>query len=563
MATTQINKLIDDYVPADVKTYAKSRLSSIMDRIGMPVSESNRSDEQKQQMLNLEASYYGQIADYIFRNGQGMTSDSINSFVDDLANRFALEISENGNYWKIVNGTAFDSAADTSSAAKSKKQYEDVISTAYKSGGLIYDDKAAGTYSYISSEAKEMFDDLVMYTATQVSYITGEAPNSIAAGATPTLYDGNRVYVPQVYSDNRLWRLGPKGTFECYDGVAKGWQDTGIAPQTTEEKDQRTYAIANTFNVWISDVVHTMFGIMTGNFNVDPEIGKRLNMKSEVLYSRIVFVDVKKRYLGKMKLKEGNVVPPKKQADFKGFDFMKSTTKPFLKEYYIKLSMEKILSPDVISPRDVFRAILLFKRQIEEDLENGETKYYKQANIKRIEEYAERAYSTQGIKAVTLWNTLNPDYQIQLPSDVDIVPMRWEEGRKTKEGPKVIQDHYVYIGKKLKKAKDGGVTEVDVYQDNDTPVLRELQEKYPETYQILNDRIFHNENPNIRKMGIQWMAKPKNPNIPVPAWYYDFVDSATIVDDALKLYYPVLESIGLNIAKVSTNKTCLTNMVSL
>lgn len=334
-------------------------------------------------------------------------------------------------------------------------------------------------------------------------------------------------------------------------------------PQTIEEKDQRTYAIANTFNVWISDVVHTMFGIMTGNFNVDPEIGKRLNMKSEVLYSRIVFVDVKKRYLGKMKLKEGNVVPPKKQADFKGFDFMKSTTKPFLKEYYIKLSMEKILSPDVISPRDVFRAILLFKRQIEEDLENGETKYYKQANIKRIEEYAERAYSTQGIKAVTLWNTLNPDYQIQLPSDVDIVPMRWEEGRKTKEGPKVIQDHYVYVGKKLKKTKDGGTTEVDVYQDNDTPVLRELQEKYPETYQILNDRIFHNENPNIRKMGIQWMAKPKNPNIPVPAWYYDFVDSATIVDDALKLYYPVLESIGLNIAKVSTNKTCLTNMVSL
>lgn len=237
-ANTQINKLIDDYVPADVKAYAKSRLSSIMDRIGMPVSESARSDEQKQQMLDLEASYYGQIADYIFRNGQGMTSDSINSFVDDLANRFALEISENGNYWKIVNGTAFDSAADTSSAAKSKKQYEEVISTAYKSGGLIYDDKAKGTYAYISNDAKEMFDDLVMYTATQVSYITGEAPNKIAAGATPTLYDGNRVYVPQVYSDNRLWRLGPNGTFECYDGVASGWQNTGIAPQTTEEKMQ-------------------------------------------------------------------------------------------------------------------------------------------------------------------------------------------------------------------------------------------------------------------------------------------------------------------------------------
>ena len=333
-------------------------------------------------------------------------------------------------------------------------------------------------------------------------------------------------------------------------------------PTTEEEKHNQIFAICNAFNIWISDLVHTMFRILTNNMNVDPEIGKRLNMKSEVLYSRIVFVNVKKRYLGKKILQEGNIVPPKKQADFKGFDFMKSTTKPFVKDFYINLSMEKILTPDNISPREVLRAIMLFDKQIRNDLENGDTKYYKQANIKRIEEY-DNPFSIQGIKAVTLWNILNPEYQIQLPSDVDIVPMRWENGRKTRENPKVLKDNFVYCGQKTKTSKDGQSIQVEVYQDNDTPVLRELQEKYPETYRVLNEKIFHNERMDIRKMGIQWMAKPKNPNIPVPDWYYDFLDTDTIVDDALKLYNPVLKSIGLNVPEISTNKSHYTNMVSL
>ena len=333
-------------------------------------------------------------------------------------------------------------------------------------------------------------------------------------------------------------------------------------PMTEEDKHNQIFAICNAFNIWISDLVHTMFRILTHNMNVDPEIGKRLNMKSEVLYSRIVFVNVKKRYLGKKILQEGNIVPPKKQSDFKGFDFMKSTTKPFVKDFYINLSMEKILSPDTISPREVLRAIMLFDKQIRSDLENGDTKYYKQANIKRIEEY-DNPFSIQGIKAVTLWNILNPEYQIQLPSDVDIVPMRWENGRKTRENPKVVKENYVYCGRKTKTAKDGSSIQVEVYQDNDTPVLRELQEKYPETYKILNNKIFHNERMDVRKMGIQWMAKPKNPNIPVPEWYYEFLDTDTIVDDALKLYNPVLKSIGLNVPEISTNKSHYTNMVSL
>ena len=334
-------------------------------------------------------------------------------------------------------------------------------------------------------------------------------------------------------------------------------------PKSEKEKDNLLYTIANAFNIWISDVVHTMFAILTKNMNVDPKIGQKLNMKSEVLYSRIVFVDVKKRYLGKMKLKEGNVVPPSKQADFKGFDFMKSTTKPFVKDFYIKLSMDKILTPTEISPKEILRSIRLFEKQIRTDLENGDTKYYKQANIKRIEEYAERAYSMQGIKAVTLWNALCPDYQIQLPGDVDLVPMRWDEGRKSRVDPKVMKEHYIPCGTKMVKDKTGNYVRADVYQDNDTPILRELAEKYPDAYEALDKNIFHNENPDIRKMGIRWLAKPKNPNIPVPDWFYDFVDMNGIVSDVLKLYNPILTSIGVNVAKISSTESHYTNMVSL
>ena len=126
-----------------------------------------------------------------------------------------------------------------------------------------------------------------------------------------------------------------------------------------------------------------------------------------------------------------------------------------------------------------------------------------------------------------------------------------------------MKEHYIPCGTKMVKDKTGNYVRADVYQDNDTPILRELAEKYPDAYEALDKNIFHNENSDIRKMGIRWLAKPKNPNIPVPDWFYDFVDMNGIVSDVLKLYNPILTSIGVNVAKISSTESHYTNMVSL
>ena len=368
----------------------------------------------------------------------------------------------------------------------------------------------------------------------------------------------NKYAVGYIDTDSNFLCLG-----KWFEFVKNEVLGPGEYPVDEEKKDLMNFTIANTFTIWLTNTVNSSFNIMGKWLNIAPEIRSSIQMKNEFFYSRIMFVKSKKRYIGRMRLKEGVVVPPSKQAEIKGFEFRKSVTKPHVREFYTKISVDKILLPETIQPIEVFKTIMEFEKKLRYDIMHGDTRYFKQANIKTIADYT-NPYSMQGIKAVLLWNTLCPNYQIELPGDVDIVPMRWEVGRKTRPDPKVIKDNYVQVGTKLvKDKKTGRQYEAVLYQDNDTPAMRELEEKYPLVYAALDEMIFHNPNPEICKMGLSFIAKPKNPQIPVPQWLYDFMDIDRIVNDTLTLYNSVLESLGINVTRISTTQSHYTNMVEL
>ena len=318
--------------------------------------------------------------------------------------------------------------------------------------------------------------------------------------------------------------------------------------------DGMRYSAVNTFTIILGRVITSTYKTLTDSMNINPEMGARLQMKNEFYYPRILFVNTKKRYIGLQELREGNKLPGTiDDMDVKGFEFKKSITKETLREFYTRISYELIMCPKNIDPKAVLREIMALEQSIRQSLASGETVYFKQANVKLPGEYA-RPFSMPGIKAIYLWNALCPDYPIDLPTDVDIVPIKLETGRKKMKNPIPGLD-CIPIGKDTKGNPQ--------WIFNDTKIILDLAKKYPDMYMKLDGNIFRNSNDNIRGMALNFIAKPKNPAVPIPDWFYEIIDYNQIVNDSLKLYYPIMETLGIRILKTSHSMKHYTNMVML
>lgn len=262
------------------------------------------------------------------------------------------------------------------------------------------------------------------------------------------------------------------------------------------------------------------------NMNITETWAKLLVMKNEFYLAMIVFTNAKKRYISDAVLQEGVLLRDKKTGEIgypeiKGFDFKKAVVKPFVTEYYTNLSIYDILRADNIRVDQVYLKLLKLKGDIEKSIRSGSHEYYKQAKVQLIEQY-KKPYQVQGIRAVLLWNCIFEDMQMELPVDVDIVPI------------KVISD---------KKGRAW------------------LQDTLPDVYDKVNKTFWQSDNELIRDMELKVIAVPKN-DTKYPDWFFDLIDEDKIVTDILSLYYPIMESLGLRIDKVG-KRTYLTNMVDL
>lgn len=294
--------------------------------------------------------------------------------------------------------------------------------------------------------------------------------------------------------------------------------------QYPQDPKEMVFICANIITIFLTTVVDRNLKMYARNCNVSEKWAQYLSMKNEFFFWRILFGDVKKRYIdlqmiqeGKL-LNDGNGIP-----EIKGYDLQKSTTKENLQKFYTDLCMKQILSPDEIDLRAIMLDIDALKKEIRRSMEAGESLYFKQANVNPPEHYA-TPLRISGIKAVMLWNALSPEYAIELPSDVDIIPIRNINSAKGREW---------------------------------------LQLHYPDIYARFEREIINNRNPNIAQMSCNVIAKPKNANIPMPEWLKDIMDTAKVVNSTVKLIAPIMESLGLKVQRPSSTKEYLTNIVDL
>lgn len=317
----------------------------------------------------------------------------------------------------------------------------------------------------------------------------------------------------------------------CEEDVLKGEIPAGMTP------DLLSSTAANIMMIFVNYAIDRALKTLCESCNVLPKWAARLGMKNEFFFKKILFTEKKKRYISLALLQEGVLLNDGKGLDeIKGFDFKKATTKDYLREYYTDICLNDILYPANIDPSIIFRKMVALRDSIEVGARSGDMKFFKQSAVKTTDQY-KNPYETQGVTAILFWNAMCPDYQLEFPNDVNIVPvidLRWE-------------------------AKKGG-TKLDPLQ---VPNIAKFAEKYPEYYDRLYQEIYSNPNEKIQHMGMKYIATPKNPDIPVPDVIYDIIDYDKLVSDALGLFLPIMNSIGIKSLSVGGNTEAMTNLVEL
>ena len=304
-----------------------------------------------------------------------------------------------------------------------------------------------------------------------------------------------------------------------------------------------TFTSVNLMLIFINIAVDRYLKTLCYSTNIEPEYAEKLGMKNEFYLKRILFVEKKKRYISLSILQEGQLLGKGRgKPEIKGFEFVKSNTKPYLRDFYTQLATDEILEADEISPSRIFKKMAQLKSDIEYGMSHGDSKFYKQAKVKTPDNY-KNPFSTQGITAVMLWNAICPTMAIELPADVNIVPIK-----------------SLRLPKPPERTKPTEVVQLDPFKNKN---ITELADKYPDVYQRLYNEIYTNVNPQIRYMNLSSIALPKNANLTIPQYVFDLINYDEIVTNSIQLFLPVMESLGIRSVPTNSNTNHMTNIVQL
>lgn len=317
-------------------------------------------------------------------------------------------------------------------------------------------------------------------------------------------------------------------------------------------QEELTFTAANFTLTIANNMIGAAMNTLCASIGVPPEYAKLLAMKNEFFFSRIMFTEVKKRYVSLALLQEGQLLRDKDRdfqlglPEVKGFDFKKAGTKPFVRKFCEDLCVDEIMKPEKISPVRIFKKVLDFKALMESTIHQGNMDFFKQANVKKPEYYA-KPYSNQGVCAVMLWNALMPEKMLEFPTDVNIVPIRrltWERPPKPKDD-------------------ESGPIRSTAKSPLEYKEIAEFAERFPEAYEKLHSRIYSNPNPAIRHMNLTSIAIPKNMDYELPEYITSLYNIESVVNATLGLILPLMKAIGIKSFQVTSNLEYMSNMVSV
>lgn len=275
-----------------------------------------------------------------------------------------------------------------------------------------------------------------------------------------------------------------------------------IIPQTNTKMDGEsiTFACVNILAYLITAMLKDLLGKYCKSANVLERYWPRINMKNEFCFNPLLLAPSKKRYVGKMKLREGKRV---NKTEIKGHDFKKAGVTEFVRAAMEKIIEDRILevSPNVDVP-GIMSDLTKIEKDIEDSLSRGERKYLMRMNCKDPIAY-KNPYSMPQVLSVLAWNAIYPEQEIQLPDKLDVV--------------------YTKIP--------------------NVATLDKIKDTHPYEYDRIKRILLEGSLDTFRDKGVRYLAIPNNVD-GIPDFVKPFIDYEYIKSRNLNTFKPITEALG-------------------
>ena len=233
--------------------------------------------------------------------------------------------------------------------------------------------------------------------------------------------------------------------------------------------------------------------------NVLPQYHKRLNTRNEFYFPKILLANVKKRYIGSIKLREGKQV---NKIELKGHDFKKAGVNANIEKELMDIIKRDIIDDPLVNVVQLMTDTAKLENNIRDSIKRRERTYLVRMNCKVARSYAE-PYSQGAFTGPILWNLLNPENLIMIPDKCDVV--------------------FISI-------------------PNERVLDEKLAPKFPKEAEIIRRNIFHGEIEQFKRNGVSYLALP-NDDSKIPEWVYPVLDEERIVTRNMGTFYPVLKAL--------------------
>lgn len=271
--------------------------------------------------------------------------------------------------------------------------------------------------------------------------------------------------------------------------------------------DNLMFASVNIMVYLVTEMLKDLLWKFCGNCNVLERYRHRINMKNELCFLKILLAPTKKKYTGKIVLREGI---PVSKIEIKGYDFKKAGVTEYLSERMTNIIKNRILVEGEVDIVNVLRDLNETEQEIYESLRNGERKFLLRMNCKDPAAY-KKPESMGQVLSVLAWNTICPDDEIMVPDKLDVALMK--------------------------------IPNVEA--------LEPIKNKFPEQYHRIKTYLLEGSVKRFREKGVKYIAIPNSID-KIPDWMIPLIDYDYISSRNLGTFAPILAS--LDLPQIGSNK---------
>ena len=216
------------------------------------------------------------------------------------------------------------------------------------------------------------------------------------------------------------------------------------------DEDTEMFACVNILAFLVTQMLRKLLDKYCNDCNVLERYWKRVNMKNEFCFSKLLVSNVKKRYVAKIILREGQLM---NKTEIKGHDFKKSGVTEYVSKLMQTIVENRILNVPTVDIPGILSDLSKVETDIISSIKNGQRDFLLRMNCKVPEAYAD-PYSQGQVLSVLAWNVMFPDNEIMPPDKLDVILMNMPNKESIKDLEKVDKALYDRL---IKNIYDGPI----------------------------------------------------------------------------------------------------------